>query len=613
MASASNTRIGEQLSLLGYIGEAELNDALQAQRIHPAPLGTVLHAHRAISARQLAEGVAAQQALPLVWLDASPPNRSLFHALHTPLYLHYHYVPHHRDDTHLILATAAPSEALIAWATEFYGQPIALKVTSPRDLAQCLQRYGAEHYSRLAKHRLRRLWPTLSASRTLTTPQARALTFMASTLGIFIALTPETAFVTLLWVCNVFYLFTLCFKALLFHIGRHIASPSATELPKDGLPLYSILVPLYREPPTVVRALIDALEALDYPAHCKEVFLLCEADDAATLAAVKAANPPSYCRIFEIPPSSPRTKPKACNLALPFLTGEFVVIFDAEDRPHPQQLRRAVAEFRRSDTSLACLQAPLNYYNREETILTRLFSLEYSSLFCLQLPAIEALGIPMPLGGTSNHVRREALMHVGGWDAFNVTEDADLGMRLAYFGYRTQMLPSLTLEEAPLTLRAWMKQRSRWIKGYIQTWLVYMREPDTLKKRLGARGYYGFQFFVGAPALTFFLAPFFWLAFGLAALGVIRTELSPALMACCLFTMAIGALSHWLYAREAIARENWHSPRMRIAGIVYPFYWLLHSVASFMAVWQLLWRPHHWEKTTHGMSRIFTPATKETR
>jgi cellulose synthase/poly-beta-1,6-N-acetylglucosamine synthase-like glycosyltransferase len=285
------------------------------------------------------------------------------------------------------------------------------------------------------------------------------------------------------------------------------------------------------------------------------------------------------------------------------LDGEFVVIFDAEDRPEPLQLRKAVAQFR-ARPEIACLQAPLNYYNRPENMLTELFAIEYSALFRIQLPALEALDIPIPLGGTSNHIRSKILLDLGGWDAFNVTEDADLGIRLAYFGHKTAILDSITEEEAPLSLRAWLKQRSRWVKGYIQTWLVYSRDPRALKQRLSRSGYYGFQFFVGAPALTFIMAPFFWLACISALLGVWHEALPVGLVLLCNFSLLFGVFSHWHYARVTVRNEGWANMHRAIA--IFPLYWLLHSLASFMALWQLLRKPFYWAKTTHGITRVST-------
>ena len=594
--------LGDILVKNHAVRDAHIAQALALQTRFGGRIGTLLMHYHGLTPKQLAEALAEQHELPIVWLNASPPDSALFLQGDIAHYHHWHMLPWRKAHGVLQLATSHPSPELVAWATAHYGCEIALCVTSARDIHSSILQLAKPRFMRLARLRLRRMHPSLSAAKTLLPHQARGLLFVISACIVAMLLVPTQALLIALWLSNGFYLATLCFKLLLFRewrrISPHYYTPATAA--EAELPTYSILVPLYKEPESVVRGLLGALTALDYPAHKKEVFLLCEADDVATIAAIKSANPPEFCRILPVPPHTPRTKPKACNYSLPLLRGEFVVIFDAEDRPEPAQLKKAVAAFRaRSDIS--CLQAPLNYYNRDETMLSKLFAIEYSALFRLQLPALERLGIPIPLGGTSNHIRRQALMDVGGWDAFNVTEDADLGIRLSYFGHNTAMLDSITLEESPISLKAWLHQRSRWIKGYIQTWLVFTRNPRELRARLGFGGYYGFQFFVGAPALTFILAPFFWLGCVAAMGGLWHIPLSGPLLLACTASMLCGALSHWLYAQAAVSQEGWGN--MRLAVAIYPFYWLLHSVASFIALWQLITRPHYWAKTTHGVSK----------
>ena len=186
-----------------------------------------------------------------------------------------------------------------------------------------------------------------------------------------------------------------------------------------------------------------------------------------------------------MPDLQPRTKPKALNYALPLARGEYVVIYDAEDRPEPGHLRQALRAFRAGPSNLAAVQARLNLYNTnlyntKENWLTRQFTIEYCALFDGLLPALDRLRLPIPLGGTSNHFRASALRWLMAWDPFNVTEDADLGIRLARYGYRCRMLGSTTYEEAPARPMSWLKQRTRWLKGYMQTWRVHMNHPGAL-------------------------------------------------------------------------------------------------------------------------------------
>lgn len=608
-------RLGDILVAQGAIAREELEQATQGMQ---GRLGEWLRSRTLVRGRALAMALAEQQGLAFAALEREPADGALFQPSRLAQYLQLRYLPYRQTGARLLAATPDPSLALKAELEKHYRRPIDLVVISQRDFMDALTRHGATTLTRRARLALRRRHRHLVADRVLVRPQIIGLSIILCSLLAVGLLASSSGWYALLIFCNLFYLVTLAFKLVLYMEGRAAAKALrqldsqlvTTRLPDAQLPVYSILVPLYHEDFAVVARLVSHLHALDYPKEKLDIKLICEADDEATIDALKAARPPETMEIVRVAPSHPRTKPKACNVALQQIRGECLVIYDAEDAPAPDQLQRAAALFAQSPPDIACLQAPLNYYNRDENLLTQLFSIEYSALFRLLLPALERMGLPIPLGGTSNHMRVDALRQVGGWDAFNVTEDADLGMRLAYFGYRTRLLPSLTLEEAPIGLIGWLKQRTRWIKGYIQTWLVYMRDPRELKIRLGLTGYYGFQFFVGAPALTFLLAPLFWAVFLLGALGLMPRALPDWLLGICLVSFFGGVLSHWLFARAVIQLENWKN--MSRALLAYPFYWLLHSLAAARALWQLVFRPHYWDKTTHGITRLFrldsTPA-----
>jgi cellulose synthase/poly-beta-1,6-N-acetylglucosamine synthase-like glycosyltransferase len=176
----------------------------------------------------------------------------------------------------------------------------------------------------------------------------------------------------------------------------------------------------------------------------------------------------AHMQVLVVPEGAPRTKPRATQYALQFARGEYVVVYDAEDAPEPDQLRRALAALRAGGERLGCLQAQLNIYNSDATWFTRQFTVEYTALFDCILPTLERLRLPVPLGGTSNHFPRAVLDAVGGWDPYNVTEDADLGIRLARAGWHVGVLNSTTWEEAPPTFRIWKGQRTRWLKGWMQ-------------------------------------------------------------------------------------------------------------------------------------------------
>jgi cellulose synthase/poly-beta-1,6-N-acetylglucosamine synthase-like glycosyltransferase len=607
--STATIRLGDILVEQRAISRETLEAALHSGCMR---IGETLRLRGLIDSRALADAFATQKQFPRCDLSKELPDPHLFTPRDRAHYETYRYLPFAHDAHSITLVTASPSQALLRFASTHYGRKIRFVIASERELQHCLSARAATTDTRNARLGLRRRYRHLVADRVMVRGQLRGIVLLFSALALALYASPRATWDALIVICNFFYLASLIIKLEFYRQGAraHKAqrrdepelAARAKALPQESLPVYSILVPMYRESPEVMARLIAHLAALDYPRELLDIKLICEADDAATVKALKALKPPAMMEIIEVPASQPRTKPKACNVAMQSVRGEYVVIYDAEDAPAPDQLRRAVAMFRESDDSVACLQARLNYYNRDERLLTQLFAIEYSALFRLMLPGLERMGLPIPLGGTSNHLRVNALRAVGGWDAFNVTEDADLGIRLSYLGYRTRTLPSLTMEEAPVSLRAWLKQRTRWIKGYIQTWLVYTRDRKALKQRLGHEAYYGFQFFIGAPALTFLLAPIFWGVFLVSILGLFPGALSPTMQVLCAIAFVGGTLSQWLFARKVLEIEGWKT--MQRAFYLYPLYWLLHSLAAARALVQLIVAPHYWDKTVHGVSRM---------
>ena len=392
--------------------------------------------------------------------------------------------------------------------------------------------------------------------------------------------------------------------ALAEGLFRRRAFTSVSDGPRTGadqLPPYSILVPLYDEA-EILPDLIDALRSLDYPAARLEIMLILESVDHATQLAAAALDLPPQFRIVVVPDTNPRTKPKALNYALQLARGDFVVVYDAEDMPEPDQLRRAVARFAGGAKDLACLQARLNIYNPFDNLLTRQFSIEYSALFDALLPAFQRLGIPIPLGGTSNHFPRRVLDGLGGWDPYNVTEDADLGIRLTRAGLRTEILHSTTYEEAPSRLRLWTRQRSRWLKGWMQTYLVHSRQPARLLRDLGLWRCMGLHVLMGGILLSALVHPLFYvvalthLAFG-EFLSSPAAGLTWLLWWIAGVNLALGYVSSMaLGALTVIARGQWSLVPHVLAM---PLYWLLISFAAYRALWQLATDPYKWEKTAH--------------
>lgn len=406
-----------------------------------------------------------------------------------------------------------------------------------------------------------------------------------------------------------FYLFLTVYKLLIIGASiklgawfRFSAEEIKSQEPRDW-PVYSIIVPMYKEP-EVVPQMVRAMHALDYPADRLDVQFLLEEDDDATVDAMRAQNLPPNFRITLIPPSHPRTKPKACNIGLALARGEYLVIYDAEDRPEPDQIKKAVMAFEESPPEIVCVQSCLNFYNSRDNLLTRFFTAEYSAWYDLQLPGLSALRSVIPLGGTSNHFRIEILRELYGWDAWNVTEDCDLGVRLCRAGYHTAMLDTTTWEEACRSLPFWIRQRTRWIKGYLQTWFVHMRNPWRLWRELGTVNFLHFQALIGGVFVSFLLNPIFWFMtliwFVLRPLGL--DHLFPGvLFAMSIFCLFVGNFLFLYINLLGCYRRNYD--RLLLANLLTPFYWMLMSVSGWRAFIQFFTNPFLWEKTQHALGK----------
>jgi cellulose synthase/poly-beta-1,6-N-acetylglucosamine synthase-like glycosyltransferase len=605
VANTSNEyRLGTRLLKAKHISERSLHEALALQEKRGGLLGDILKGLGAVSPKELSQTLADQHALKYVDLIAAPPEESLLSDAELNEYIAHGFLPWRYENGRLYCAVMKYTLEVRKYITERFGENTAIVFTSQRDICWTIEHMFAEKLDEAARLTLLKRFPEYSAHRKEGDwlSIAAILFFLCA-----VVLSPLSAawLSTVLVVANVFFFFSLLLKLLLFRIGMNETAHLAAfpEVPEQQLPIYTVLVPLYKEAESV-PGLLKALARLDYPKERLDIKLIVESDDVTTLAALKDARPASNCEILRAPYSLPRTKPKACNYALRFARGEFVTIYDAEDRPDPDQLKKAVAQFRHTSEEVVCLQARLNYYNRPETWLTKLFSIEYACLFNFLIPGLYRTGIPIPLGGTSNHIALDRLRDIGEWDPFNVTEDADLGLRLAAHGYHTEPLDLLTLEEAPLHVKGWLKQRSRWVKGYFQTWLVHMRNPAGLKQHCGRIGFWGVQFFIGGSSLLYLLAPFMWiiaLSWLLAPQWLAYDRLPDGLMEISLAVLTAGIVIQWYTALVTVKRQAWRN--MDASVLVFPLYWALHSIASLRSIWQLIFAPYHWDKTSHGLSQ----------
>ncbi|MCB2114266.1 MAG: glycosyltransferase [Parvularculaceae bacterium] len=410
---------------------------------------------------------------------------------------------------------------------------------------------------------------------------------------------PALAAAAILAGLSIYFIAVAAVRVWLAFLARTQMDASASPPVDDAsLPVVTILAPLYREA-HALPGLVQAIARLDYPAAKIDVKLLLEQSDHETIDEARRLSLDDRFDLIIVPPSQPQTKPKACNYGLALARGDLIVIYDAEDEPDTDQLRVAAGAFAGAPDNLACVQARLNYYNPDDNLLTRLFTLEYCLWFDHFLPALDRLGAPVPLGGTSNIFRTDILVEVGGWDPFNVTEDADLGLRLARRGYRTAVIDSTTFEEANCKIGNWMRQRSRWMKGFMQTWLVDRRA------RTGPRGWrdsLSVDFFIGGAVFAALINPLLWAAslakwiFGFEFFAPLPARLVDGLT----LALAMGNVS--FIALGAFAPLRRGLGRLSPTALLTPVYWVMMSLAAWIALWQLLRRPFFWEKTDHGLS-----------
>lgn len=478
------------------------------------------------------------------------------------------------------------------------------KIQAYREVALAPRKVGRSEVRTFAPFQER-----LSALQVITPAQIRFIIaiILAWFIGLFIL--RSTMLTLTLMVITMFYVFGFLLSAIMATFalrggsGEQVSDDMISLLDRMGAqwPSYTILCPLYKEV-AVVPQFVEAMLSLNYPLDKLQVLFLTEENDPQTRAALLSMRLPPSFTVLTVPKGTPQTKPRACNFGLLQATGKFVVIFDAEDKPEPNQLKKAVLTFAHYGSELACVQAKLNFYNTEQNLLTRLFTAEYSLWFDIMLPGLQHTGLALPLGGTSNHFRTDALRALGGWDPFNVTEDCDAGLRLAQYQLTTAVLNSTTYEEATSRLKVWLFQRSRWIKGYMQTYLVHMRHPIQVLRQGRLRKFLSLQIIVGTWTAVLLLNPFMWL------LSLLYMILRPVSLYHQLFPTPIFYLGTfcfvfgnffymYLHMIGCLRRKQYSLIKW---VVLIPIYWALMSVSAFIALYQLIVKPHYWEKTQHG-------------
>lgn len=452
--------------------------------------------------------------------------------------------------------------------------------------------------------------PKLSALQTFTTRQVVVLCIIGLLwiIGLLVLrlemLTFAIAAITVMYFCNLVLNVIMAIRSFRNTSEERISDDIVHALKDAHWPEYTILCPLYREA-QVVPQFVQAMQALDYPPEKLQILFLTETDDVETRNAIRALSLPSHFKILVVPDGKPRTKPRACNYGLMYAKGPYVVIYDAEDIPDPLQLKKAVLTFANHGTDVICVQAKLNFYNIRQNLLTRWFTAEYSTWFDLVLPGLQLAGFSLPLGGTSNHFRSAALRALGGWDAYNVTEDCDLGLRLKRYNMNTVVLDSTTYEEANSQLKNWLRQRSRWIKGYMQTYLVHMRTPLEYFQKGRLYELFSFQMVVGSGVAVLFINPLMWIllaiyiAFGPSVVSFYHILFPGPVLYLGAFCLICGNFFYiYLYLLACMKRRQYH---LLPWTLFIPCYWFLISIAGFYALFELLVKPHYWQKTVHGL------------
>ena len=558
----------------------------------------LLLAHGVASARDLLEAEALQWGTSAIDLGHQPPDPRLLPGHDAATLLQAGCVPWRRVGGSTVFASSRPERfgAFAAGLPRGLG-PGRMVIAEHAEVTAAIERMGQDALTLRAEaltqasESCRQMHPGRSAPVLGAVLGALLIGALIEPRGLLIALS-AWAVLTMAAVSG------LRLLAAILHLRRP-RTPEGADPLVARLPTVSVLVPLLREE-AIAGLLLRRLRRVDYPSELLDVCLVVEEDDAVTRRTLGETVLPSGIRVIVVPGGSVRTKPRAMNYALPHCRGSIIGVWDAEDMPAPDQIRQVARRFAARGPEVACLQGRLDHYNAKHNWIARCFAIEYNTWFGVFLPGLERMGLPVPLGGTTLFLRREAIEAVGGWDAHNVTEDADLGLRLARRGYRTEVIDTVTLEEANSRAVPWVRQRSRWLKGYALTWAVHMRDPRALWRDLGPAGFLGVQALFLGTVSQFALAPLLYLF--LAASFGMPHPLEPVLGAGGL--TALGAFFVAVQVADlAVAASAVTGPRHRHLIVWVPLlmpYYAMATAAVWKALAEVAFRPFYWDKTAHG-------------
>ena len=598
--------LGRQLIEDGHITTTDLVHALEQQSKMDAQLGGILVANGVLTSQTLLATLAMQSNAQHVDLNNDPCHASLSNILSAQICLKHQVVAWLRMGNSVLVATSHPDkfDALRAEMKEapFTFLPV---IADPRQIQSQITRLYGEQLAEQAlvqvpDHDSCRNWgqANLLKSRKV----ALGAVAVLSTIAIF----PDVVLsIAMLWAALTLLL-TIIIKGsgFLVHITGKSRPPAHTLKDVNArLPCVSIMIPLFHEP-EIADALITRLENLTYPKPLLDIVLVLEAADEITRTALQRIQLPSWIKVVVVPDAKGlTTKPRAMNYALDFCRGTIIGIWDAEDAPEPDQIEKVAARFDEAAPNVVCLQGMLDYYNARQNWISRCFTIEYATWWRVVLPGMARLGFVIPLGGTTLFFRRNALEKLGRWDAHNVTEDADLGVRLARHGYVTELIPTVTYEEANCGPWRWVRQRSRWLKGFMITYCVHMRDPKSLMRDLGFKRFMGLQMIFLATFSQFAFAPVLW-SFWVTIFGYthpIQNVLGETAILALIVLFFIAEILTITMGMTAVCAPNRRHLMKWV--LTMPLYFTLGTLASYKALYEMIVTPFYWDKTEHGVSK----------
>ncbi|WP_406720504.1 glycosyltransferase family 2 protein [Thioclava litoralis] len=599
-ARVGRAPLGQILVDLGYLSPGDLLKAVSLRGREDARLGDILIAHGWITETQLMHALAQQWGASPIDLTRDSPDPRLIDALGAEFCCTKVIAPIRRVGGVTLLACAHPDlfASIQKDLPKEYG-PYRMAIATERAITDSLLARRKTQMIRRAESRVASVMSCRERD------ERRAATWLFGVLfagALGLTLMPLAVFALLSGWAILTLVLTSALKlwAGITQARSARYMPQTTPAPAARLPVISIMVPMFREPDIAAR-LVARMSRLHYPRELLDMLLVVEEDDHVTRDALAKADLPRWMRVLPVPDGPIRTKPRALNYALNFCRGSIIGVYDAEDAPHPDQLHMIARRFAKAPPEVVCLQGILDYYNPRTNWLSRCFTIEYATWFRMVLPGIAKLGFVVPLGGTTLFFRRKVLEELGCWDAHNVTEDADLGVRLARKGYRTELVPTVTQEEANCRMVPWVKQRSRWLKGYAITWAVHMRSPRKLMEDLGPRRFWAFQVMFFGSLSQYVLAPLLW-SFWLMVFGLphpVQSLLSDTQITLLVAVFVTAELLNICLAAWAVRGE---SHRFLIPWVPsMHLYFPLGAIAGWKAIYELVQKPFYWDKTTHGI------------